>query len=163
MTDAPDPHEPLVAELRSLFVTADPVPALVTEAAKAALGWRRLDAELAELLSDSAVQEDALALARGAGAPVRSVTFQAGGLTIEIEIHVDGEQRTLLGQISPPAETRVEIERADDEAGVAAGAGVAADRLGRFRARLAAGGPIRLIVGGDAGAGPVIATSWIAI
>jgi hypothetical protein len=159
MTDAQDPHEPLVAELRSLFATADPVPPLVTEAAKAALGWRRLDAELAELLSDSAVAEDALALARGTGAPVRSVTFQAGDLTIEIEIHVEGEQRTVLGQISPPAPAGVEIERADGEAG----AGVAADRLGRFRARLAAGGPIRLLVSATADGAPDIATSWIAV
>jgi hypothetical protein len=70
MTDYPDPDDPLVAELRTLVARVDPVPPLVTQVAKAALGWRRLDADLAELLSDSALETEALALARGPGVPV---------------------------------------------------------------------------------------------
>ena len=44
-----------------LFAEVDPVPPLVIETAKASLGWRRLDADLAELLSDSALEEEAFA------------------------------------------------------------------------------------------------------
>ncbi|MGA2014200.1 MAG: hypothetical protein ABSH51_27210 [Solirubrobacteraceae bacterium] len=173
MDDDQDIHEPLVTELRALFASADPVPLVVTQAAKAALGWRRLDADLAELLSDSTLQDDALALARGAGAPVRSVSFSAGVLTIEIEIHADGDRRLLLGQLMPPAAARIEVQHAGAAGGAADddgdGASPAAeraesDRLGRFRIRLAAGGSIRLVVSGDEpGATSAVETSWIAI
>jgi len=157
----PDPDDALVAELQTLVARVDPVPPLVTEAAKAALGWRRLDADLAELLSDSALESEALALARGPGAPVRSVSFSAGEVTIDVEIHVDGDQRTVLGQLSPPSSTTIEIQRADD-----AGATIVeSDRLGRFRAQVSAGQPIRVrILSPEAGtAASVIETSWIAI
>jgi hypothetical protein len=160
MTDHPDPDDPLVTELRTLVAHVDPVPPLVTQVAKAALGWRRLDAELAELLSDSALESEALALARGPGAPVRAVSFSAGELTIDIEIHVDGQQRTVLGQLSPPSSAKVEIQRADDDAATV----VDSDRLGRFRAQVSAGRPIRVrIVDHDRGAASAIETSWIAI
>ena len=52
-------------------------------AARAAIGWRTIDAELAELIADSAVDEPAL-LVRGTAQP-RTLTFEAPGLTIEIE------------------------------------------------------------------------------
>ena len=158
MSGHDDPDEALVAELRDLFAHADPVPPLVTEAAKSSLSWRRLDAELAELLSDSALEEGSLAGARG-GAPVRSVSFSADARTIDLEIHVNGEQRTLLGQIAPPASTQVEIQSAEGDTITTA----RSDDLGRFRINLAAGGLIRLVI--DDGADPSlkIETSWIRI
>jgi hypothetical protein len=157
----PDPDDALIAELQTLVARVDPVPPLVTEAAKAALGWRRLDADLAELLSDSALESEALALARGPGAPVRSVSFSAGELTIDIEIHEDGGERTVLGQLSPPSSDRIEIQRADDADSTI----VESDHLGRFRAQVSAGRPIRVrVVGQDrGGVASVIETSWIAI
>ena len=143
-----------------MFARIDPVPPLVSDTAKASLGWRRLDADLAELLSDSALEAESFALARGASAPVRSVSFSAGALTIDIEIHRDDDQRLLLGQLSPPAPVRVEIQSADGSI-VAA---VPSDSLGRFRAQLPAGGTIRLRVAGhDAGAGAGVETSWITV
>ena len=42
------------AELRAIFAHLDPVPQLLDDAARAAFGWRTVDAELAELLRDSA-------------------------------------------------------------------------------------------------------------
>jgi hypothetical protein len=152
-----DPDEPVVAELRAIVAAVDPVPSLVAAAAKAALGWRRLDAELAELLSDSAVDSGALALARGPGAPVRSVSFSAKGLTIDVEFHVDGDRRTLLGQLSPPTATTIEVQRADDAETISA----PADSFGRFRAQVAAGRPIRFRV--LAGAAGPVETSWVSI
>src|SRR5690348_2496763 len=115
MSDASDPDEPLMAELRAFFAEVDPVPPLVTETAKASLGWRRLDADLAELLSDSALEEETFAGARGGGAPVRAVTFSSGVLTIDIEVHVDDRGRTLLGQLSPPERAKLEVHTIAEE------------------------------------------------
>jgi hypothetical protein len=159
MNEDPDRDDALMAELRGFFAKVDPVPPLVTETAKASLGWRRLDADLAELLSDSALEEERFALARGGEAPARAVTFSSGELTIDIEVHVDDPGRTLLGQLSPPAPATIEIQTT-----AAAPLSAEADRLGRFRVRLPSGGPIRLRVctptGRDA---PTVETSWITV
>jgi hypothetical protein len=158
--DRNDPEDPLVEELRTLFAQVDPVPPLVTQTAKASLGWRRLDADLAELLSDSTLEAEALTGARGTGAPVRAVSFGAGAVTIEIDIHTDGAHRRLLGQLSPPAIATIEIRTVDDTTAAA----VESDSLGRFRTQLPAGGPIRLhVVTKDPHSSPPIETSWITI
>jgi hypothetical protein len=162
MTGHDDPDEPLIAALRGLVTEVDPVPALVSEAAKAALGWRRLDADLAELLSDSTVDTQQMALTRGAGAPVRSVSFSTGQLTIDIDVQVDAdaERRTLLGQLSPPSAVTIEVHRADDDATTTA----TSDSLGRFRVAVLAGRPIRLRVLSAASSGAAaVETSWISI
>jgi hypothetical protein len=159
MSQGPDPDELLMGEVRAFFAEVDPVPPLVIETAKASLGWRRLDADLAELLSDSVLEEEPFALARGGGAPTRAVTFSSGQLTIDIEVHVDDPGRTLLGQLSPPAASRIEVQTMTDAVFPAE-----ADRLGRFRVRLPAGGSIRLrVLDGDDRAGPPVETSWITV
>lgn len=159
MVDDGDPDEQLVAELRAFFAEADPVPPLVIETAKASLGWRRLDADLAELLSDSALVEESFALARGSGVGVRAVTFSSDDLTIDLEVHVDDPGRTLLGQLSPPAPATIEVQTTAETA-----VSVQADRLGRFRVRLPAGGAIRLrVLGADGGPHPRVETSWITV
>jgi hypothetical protein len=153
-------HDPLLDEFRELFADADPVPPLVTETAKAALGWRRLDADLAELLSDSSLETGELALARGAGATLRSVSFSAGPLTIDLEIHGENAERTLLGQLSPPPpQARIEVQSAGDGAPAAV---VDPDELGRFRAQLPPGKAFRLRVAlGEGPRAKWIETSWI--
>ena len=157
MPDDADPDELLMAELQSFFADVDPVPPLVSEMAKASLGWRRLDADLAELLSDSALVEEPLALTRGSEAPARAVTFSSSELTIDIEVHPEDQGRTLLGQLSPPAPATIEIQRMAEATLVAE-----ADRLGRFRVRLPGGGAIRLrILAADGSAASPVETSWI--
>jgi hypothetical protein len=157
MSQDTDPDERLVGELRALFGELDPVPPLVVETAKASLGWRRLDADLAELLSDSALHEEPFALARGSEAPARAVTFSSSALTIDIEVHVDDPARTLLGQLSPPAAAGIEVQTTAEEV-----VSSEADQLGRFRVRLATGGPIRLRVL-NADGNPPVETSWITV
>ena len=110
MTEDRGEHDPLLDELRALFAQDDPVPPLVSEAARAALGWRRLDAELAELCGDSALDSRALALARGDAATLRSASFSSGVVTIDVEFHGEGADRTMLGQLSPPVRARVEVQ-----------------------------------------------------
>ncbi len=152
-------NDPLVAELRELFAHGDPVPRLVTETAKASLGWRRLDADLAELLSDS-LDVESYAVVRG-DATLRSVSFAADRLTIDLEIRGDGPQQTLLGQLSPSAETRVEVQTASEPKPME----VRSDRLGRFRATVAAGSSIRLrvAIGDPDQSSGWIETSWISV
>ena len=159
MAEDPDRDEQLVAELRGFFAVVDPVPPLVIETAKASLGWRRLDAELAELLTDSALAEEPVALTRGTGTPIRAVTFSSSALTIDIEVQVDGERRTLLGQLSPSTRTTIEVETATE-----ARFSAQSDRLGRFRLQPPGGGPVRLpVLGGEGLGGRPVETSWITL
>lgn len=159
MTEDQDPDELLMADLRAFFAEVDPVPPLVTETAKASFGWRRLDADLAELLSDSALEEEPFALSRGGDTPARAVTFSSAALTIDIEVHVEDPARTLLGQLSPPAAARIEIQTPAETPFSAE-----TDRLGRFRVRLPAGGPIRLrVLSTGERAGAPVETSWITV
>ena len=147
----PEPDDELFDELRSVLRRTDPVPAEVTDFAKAALGLRRLDAELAELLADSALDSEAPALARGGGA--RSLTFRTDDLTIDVEIQ-DGH---LLGQLAPPAAASVELQGED---GTVAGT-ADADGLGRFRLALGGEGRFRLRVVRPAGT--PVETSWFSL
>ena len=159
MIDDHEPDDPLLEELRDYFARVDPVPPTVTEAARAVLGWRRLDADLAELLSDSTLEPQGLALTRGTGGPARSVSFSAGELAIDIEVHEDGARRELLGQLSPPSSARIEIQAADG----ADPAATETDSLGRFRVGIASPGSIRLRVTGRGAGGRPIETSWIRV
>jgi hypothetical protein len=157
MNQHDDEHEQLVGELRDLFSKDDPVPPLVTQAAKAALGWRRLDAELAELLADSALDAELQAAARGSRATLRSMSFSAGRLTIDVEIHGEGADRVALGQLSPPERATIELQSADQ----AESTTVESDTLGRFRTKLPASGSIRLRVASDPAGANWVETSWI--
>jgi len=148
-----NPQDELLAELRSLLRRTDPVPAEVTDFARAALGWRRLDAELAELLEDSALEPGSAALTRGA-AGTRSLTFRSANLTIDIEL----EDGLLLGQLAPAADgATVEVQTGEG----AVVATVQSDELGRFRVTLEDGRRYRLrVVRADASA---VETSWFSL
>ncbi len=151
----PDPNDELQNDLRNIFRRTDPVPPEVTEFAQAALGWRRLDADLAELLADSALEADT-ALARGGEG--RWLTFRADDLTIDVEIQSDGDARALLGQLAPPpAGATVEVQSTDGTVVASA----ESDELGRFRLSLDAEGHVRLRVLRE-GAAPV-ETSWFTV
>jgi hypothetical protein len=149
-----DPDAELLDELRRILERADPVPPEVREFGRAALGWRRLDADLAELLEDSALDSVTHALTRSAGES-RWLSFRSVDLAVEVELVCDGPRVRLLGQLEP-APAGAAIEAQDAEA-VAVGS-VNADELGRFRLELVAEGRIRLRILRE-GAAPV-ETSW---
>jgi hypothetical protein len=153
-----DDDDALEQELSGLIRRADPMPPAVLEAGRAALGWRRLDAELAELLADSALAFDEPALARGTEVPLRSVTFGTGQRSIDLDVASHGEGVTLRGQLSPPARATIEVQRQDG----AMLTSVTADDYGRFVAELAGGGTIRLRLTGDPQREP-IETAWITV
>ena len=158
MTDNPTNSEaqddPLLAELRRLAGVVDPVPEQVTAYARAALGWRRIDAELAELLVDS--QLESPSTTRSVSESERALTFRASDLDIDVELQLGDDEVVLLGQLAPPGAVEVEAQR--DDGSVAATA--QADELGRFRLSLEPGARIRLVVRREPPAAPV-ETSWI--
>jgi len=150
--------ERLLEELRALGREVDPVPPHVESYAKAALGWRRIDAELAELLADSALDRESLSHTRSGLARARSVTFRSGDLELDLEISEHDEGLVLLGQLAPAEEADVEVQR--DDGSIAAA--TASDELGRFRLELTVGGRVRLLVR-RAPPAPPIETSWVGI
>jgi hypothetical protein len=152
---AAGPDDELLAELAAMFDRLDPVPPEVTDFARAALGWRRLDSELAELLEDSLLETAASARTR-AGTGSRWLTFRAAELAIALELTADEGKRLALGQLVPGTpEGSVEVQ---DETGEAI-ATAEADSLGRFRLEFTPRGRVRLRVVLPDRAAPV-ETSW---
>jgi hypothetical protein len=153
MSDADDATE---AELRAIFGHMDPVPQLLEDGARAAFTWRTVDAELAELMRDSAeLQEDAGMLVRGAHGP-RQLSFESPRLGIELEVTETGpRERRLAGQLLPPAPATVTIERPGED-----GVTVQSDDLGRFVLEGLRAGAMRLHV---ALRGAQIAIPWTSI
>jgi len=140
-------EEALAERLRRIAAEADPVPNLVLESARAAIALRRLDAELAEIMHDSEVDE--IGAVRGpaddAEGDVRLLSFEASGVSITAQISVSGAGRTLFGQVAGAEVIEVSVqtptERLPAEVGDA----------GTFRLDDVPTGPLRLIVTTAAG------------
>ncbi len=146
-------NDELVHELRDLFGRTDPVPEVVVEAGKAAWGWRTIDADLAELLADSAVDRE-LAGVRSGDAGFRHVTFETEETTIELEVSGEGTGHRILGHVSPGAGAAITIEA--DDGRIAASA--TADDLGRFDLRFSRAVRIRMRV---ATGGKSVVSAWL--
>ena len=149
--------EAVFDDLRELFARADPVPERCNEAARAAFTWRTLDAELAELMRDSAeLDAGALALRSAATGP-RLLSFESPRLAIEAEVTITGpRERRLVGQLVPPMAATVTVE----QGGVRLSA--QADELGRFGFDRLGAGPARLRAALPDG-GMEIATPWTSL
>lgn len=147
----------LEEELRAAAARVEPVPALLLEAAVGAFRWRTIDADLAELVFDSLVDQDEAALVRG-GQPGRLLSFQAGDLAMEVEVTGTGASRRLVGQLVPPQRANVAIRHGNDVVTIEA------DELGRFSASSLHAGPIslRCSPGSEAVRRPVV-TDWVSV
>jgi hypothetical protein len=153
-TDEAD--ERLLGALRTVVGMADPVPTDVVEAAKASLTWRSIDAELAELAYDSLLDDGLLVGTRSETAP-RSLTFEAAGVTVEVEVVDVGAQRRLLGQLVPPGPADIQVRHSGGLIRVGA------DEVGRFTAAGVAPGPVSLrcrVTGAEA---PPVETPWVVV
>ena len=124
-------------ELRRAAAHFDPVPGALLRAAEEAFTWRTIDAELAELVYDSLIDHSQTSLVRGPSER-RLLSFQAGRLTIDLEVTSTNSARGLVGQLDPPGQANVEIRVG------AAAIAVDADELGRFLAGPVPAGPMSL-------------------
>ncbi len=130
---------------------ADPVPDHVLAGARAALTWRTIDQELAELVFDSASELSGVRSSDTA----RQLTFRAPGVEIEVMV-VDDDSRRIVGQLIPPGEFTVQLavgDRTIDET---------TDRLGRFTFEAVAPGPVRITIVDPDGT-HVVSTEWVVL
>lgn len=142
----------LLGELRTLAAVVDPVPPEAIAAARSAIAWRTMDAELAELTADTSVEPE-LAGVRSVETPAM-LTFEASDLTVEIEVIEEGHGRRLIGQLVPPGPGEIEIRQ---RAGRVA---VLADEMGRFSASDVVAGPLSLLCRRLDG---VVQTDWFLV
>lgn len=156
MNGANDGDDGLLAELGGLFARVDPIPDELTLAARSALAWRSMDAELADLLHDSVLETEPLAGVRSTAGGWRTLTFETSdGLSIELEVTVERSKRSLMGQIVPPGPARIVVRFPG------ADMPTTADDLGRFQASDIRPGPISLRC--ELTDGRAIETGWVTI
>lgn len=144
--------DPMFSTLRSVIDRADPVPAAIIEAARAAYTWRTIDAELAELTADSAM---AAAGVRSSSAP-RLLTFEGAGVEVEVEVAQTGATRRLSGQLVPVGPAQITVRWSGGSQGTTA------DDLGRFAVERIPAGSVSLAIV-RVGADQPVVTSWISI
>jgi len=102
--------EELFQRLRIVVDEVDPMPEAVLVNARAAFGLRRLDAELAELVRDSADEErGSLIAVRGEG-DARLISFETGQIVVELQVTERGPMRDLVAQISGVDVRRAEVQ-----------------------------------------------------
>ena len=149
--------EAVFAELRGLVARTDPVPERLQEAARAAFTWRTIDAELAELMQDSAELDAGAPALRGAATGPRLLSFESPRVAIEAEVTVLGpRERRVVGQIVPAVAATLTLE----QGGVRLT--VQADEHGRFAFDRVGAGPARLRATLPDG-GMEIATPWTSL
>lgn len=140
----------LLEFLRQGLESTDPVPADVNEFAMAALTWRTIEAELAEIAFDSA-SEDTPAGVRGL-AGERMLSFETATLSIDIEYR--GATRRIIGQVAPPQPATVELHHSKGTLTTVA------DDLGRFFFDDVDPGPVSIVCTSHGDHPDVIKTEW---
>ena len=153
MNIRPNGNAELWQEIRTVYDLVDPVPPEVTAVAYHAMAFRTLDAELGQLVSDSA--EERLVGVRDAEGPGRLVTFESDTLTVEVQVSVLGADRRLVGQLVPPSPAEVRVEWPNDSTSVHA------DDLGRFSIDAVPAGPVRLVCERPGSA--AVVTGWLVL
>ncbi|HEY4584679.1 MAG TPA: hypothetical protein VI980_00970 [Acidimicrobiia bacterium] len=140
----------LLALLRQGLDSTDPVPADVNEFAMAALTWRTIEAELAEIAFDSA-SEETLAGVRGS-AGERMLSFETTTLTIDIEYR--SNTRRVIGQVAPPQPATIELHHSKGTLTTVA------DDLGRFSFDDVDPGPVSIVCTSHGDHPDVVKTEW---
>jgi len=133
----------LLDALQRMLEVVDAPPAHVIANAREAFTWHGVDAELAELVYDSAAETAPVAV-RAAQAP-RQVTFRAPGLEIEVEV-VSERTRIVIGQLVPAQTASIELRQDDTRRTTEA------DALGRFSFDDVTPGALKLTVVTSSGA-----------
>lgn len=145
----------LLAELRAVVDRVDPIPDRVDAAARASLTWRTIDAELARLSYDSAVDDVAAAAVRAASSS-RLLTFDTPGLTVDVSVdELEDGTRRVLGQLAPAQPAGVVVRHGGGEMEARA------DEQGQFRADGIEDGPLAFVF--TLADGAVVETEWLAL
>jgi hypothetical protein len=142
-------------ELRALAAEGDPVPERVLAAARGSFTWRTIDAELAELAYDSALDAERLLTVRSEDT-IRLLTFETSELTIELEVTAVEDRRRIQGQLVPASAGVVELRHAGGLLELEV------DSVGRFSADDVEPGPVSLRWRGDE-PGAAVTTEWVTI
>jgi len=155
MTDlAQLPEAELLAAVNAFFEQVDPMPAAVRTAALGSIAWRTVDAELAELIEDSALLSSAGV--RGPHGP-RLLTFSAPDVSVVVEVAEVGPTRRLVGQLGDPRSAAIEIRFREGTTWVEA------DDLGRFVLDGVPAGPVSLVCRfPDTDIAPLV-TDWVTL
>jgi len=145
--------------LRRIVGDVDPVPDEVFAAARAAIITRELDAELAALVADSAAMEDELRFdpvrtASTEAADTRLLSFDGGGVQVELEVSGQADQLMVVGQVIGAADRGCVLEQADGRVHE-----VELDSLGRFLITGVTSGPARLRC--RSASGGRVSTHWV--
>jgi hypothetical protein len=96
----------LLAGLKQALGARRAVPPEFVETGKNAFAWHNIDAELASLTYDSALDSDRTLVLRAESASVRALTFSSPHLTIELEVTPDA----LVGQVIPAQAMTVTVQ-----------------------------------------------------
>lgn len=137
-------------DLRRIAAEADPMPALITESAHAAFTLRRLDAELAELVRDSA-EAQAVGVR---GDEERLLSFEYGEIAVEMQVSAVGERRDLVAHVSGAALAAAAVETPGTRLDLATDDGV-------LVAHGLPAGPLRLALTTETGR--AVQTSWVCV
>jgi hypothetical protein len=145
--------------LRRIVGEVDPVPVEVFAAARAAITTRELDGELAALVADSAAVEpelhfDPVRRASMEAADTRLLSFDGGGVRVELEVSRQGDQFTVVGQLTGASHHGCVLEQADGRVH-----DLDLDNLERFLITGVASGPARLRC--RSASGSRVSTHWV--
>jgi hypothetical protein len=151
MTPAAPSDRELLDALAVVLLHDEPAPADAVEAAIDAYTWQAIDAELLELLYDSAV--GTLPALRDDAPPSRLLTFTSPSVEIEIELTSDAPPR-VRGAVAPPGRYGVELQQGSSRV-----AGVSSE-AGMFELTAVDTSPLRLIITTDVTEARLV-TPWI--
>ena len=165
MSDPAD--DELVAELRRVASTIDPVPDDVRTAARAAISTRDLDRQLADLIADSAGGDDEVQGSAAAFEQVRTWTgdgpassrllsFAGGDVQVDLEVSEHGDGVDVMGQFTGASIGECVLEYANGER-----LPLEVDSLGRFLVNGVRRGPVRARCRSTDGA--AVTTAWVTI
>jgi hypothetical protein len=147
--------EALFARLRSYVEATDTVPADLLRSASEVFALRNIDAELADLVHDSAHEED-LMLVRGQE-EVRTLTFEKQpDVTVHMQLTPTGSTHSLLAMVNGASDTStIELERRDGRTTYSL------DAAGRLLLDGVKAGALRLRI--TCRDGHDVATSWVMV
>lgn len=135
------------------FEVAEPLPERVLRAASDLYTWHNVDAELLELLMDSASMELTTVRAEQAA---RMIAFGTSERGLHLECIANGSTYVLEGQLVPAIECSIDVERPGETTTYST------NKSGTFRSDPLAPGSVRLIVHAPGGQ-RIMITPWFVL